>query len=204
MWRTVLPAFFLSCALAQPGSVFEGTVLDCVTRQTIARVSITVESITDGPAYRGISNAEGRFRFEGMAAGDYRIEAMRRGYSSASALSVRPGKTDGSFRLVAGHDVTGAVIALEPEAIVTGRVVDANGDPVAGARVSPVLAIGSVAHPPTVNWTPPKPTTGDIIGCLSQPARTVSPRCGPRRALLPPPNRVVPRSVWQPSIIPAS
>lgn len=145
--------------LGSPGGalsgVIEGSVIDSVTREPIRKAIVTLVPIpivmgirpsggmlggdlydpTQMPAHR-IANAPpaivttdagGQFRAV-LTPGRYDVRAERSGYLSTpagvAALSLIPGETL--------KDVT---IKLTQHAVITGRVVDADGEPLAQVRV---------------------------------------------------------------------
>jgi protocatechuate 3,4-dioxygenase beta subunit len=119
--------------------IFEGTVRDSKTLLGISKASVRLES-ADGKSsnYAGSTDANGGFRFEAIAPGGYRITTTHRGYSEAKSVSLQAGRSSAVVTFAAGQKVSDAVIALDAESFITGRVVDADGDPVAGAVVNAV------------------------------------------------------------------
>ncbi|MCP3920691.1 MAG: sigma-70 family RNA polymerase sigma factor [bacterium] len=89
-----------------------------------------------------VTDADGRFHLRGLLARDYRLRAFH-----AETLAMVDA---GPFR--GGERVVRLVLPLEDGSSVAGRVVDASGDPVAGARVRSfqraftVRGIGEVTH----------------------------------------------------------
>lgn len=69
------------------------------------------------------TDAEGAFRFDHLGAGQYAVLADRNGYLSASPARVSCGSTDVSIKMT-------------PQAMIYGKVVDDDGEPVANAMVS--------------------------------------------------------------------
>ena len=109
-----------------------GTVVDETTKQPVAGARIAAgtggNSWFDADVFRrrARSDAKGRFRVGGLAAGRYSVEAARSGYLA--------GEIPGAVAAVpAGKPLA---IALRREATVSGTVVDELGKPVAGARVA--------------------------------------------------------------------
>jgi len=76
---------------------------------------------------RPFNDSRGRFTLRGLAAGDYSLEVR--------APSFVPAMRDG-VKVVAGESVDIGDVTLEAGVSVRGRVVDRDGAPVAGARVS--------------------------------------------------------------------
>ena len=79
------------------------------------------------------SDAGGNFRVENIAAGTYRLSATRTGF-------VGPGRgtavgASKPVTVTAGQDVRGVVVKLTPAGIITGRVLDEEGDPVESVSI---------------------------------------------------------------------
>ncbi|HYG61419.1 MAG TPA: carboxypeptidase regulatory-like domain-containing protein, partial [Thermoanaerobaculia bacterium] len=111
------------------GSVVAGRVLSPGGEPvTGARVEPAAQAEDDVflPFFQGtVSDAEGRYRLEGVPDGAVRsFAAEAEGFQRAvREVEVRPGENRLDFRLDAGHEIS-------------GRVVDAAGAPIAGALVS--------------------------------------------------------------------
>lgn len=120
--------------------VFAGVVRDSVTGQPLARATVKVFSrSTGGPGYAATTTAEGAFRFEAIGAGDYTIQVSAPGYGQAWAVALKPGQATGWLHFTGGEQVTGAVAALDPPAVVSGHVTDAEGEPVAHGPVGALV-----------------------------------------------------------------
>lgn len=83
------------------------------------------------------TDADGRFRLSGIAAGQYAVSAMTLAYVSEGGPNFRqgsglPGKV---VTLSAGETVENLELALKPGGVITGRVTDANGEPVVETNV---------------------------------------------------------------------
>ncbi|HEY6050768.1 MAG TPA: carboxypeptidase-like regulatory domain-containing protein, partial [Thermoanaerobaculia bacterium] len=121
----------LSFRLARAASI-TGSVLEEGTRRPIAGARVAASSSSGGPFFarrRGErsarADARGRFRLTGLAARPYMLEVSRDGFLPSSLPHVAAGvQSPGS-----------ANVALRRAATVTGRALDENGQPVAGARV---------------------------------------------------------------------
>jgi uncharacterized GH25 family protein len=92
------------------------------------------------PAQRpGILNKEtddqGRFSFTGLEAARYQLSAERQGYlrQSYGARKYSGGGTP--IRLGQDQHVKDVVLKLSPQAVITGKVLDEDGDPVANVQV---------------------------------------------------------------------
>jgi len=100
-----------------------GRVIDAKTRESVAGAVVWDGS---SPLISAVSDSAGQFALQGPATHRLEILAGAVGY-------LRPESFD--FPLT-GDGRTGPTIALEPAAAVSGRVVDASGEGIAGATVS--------------------------------------------------------------------
>jgi len=122
--------------LAQDKAVFEGRVADSLTGLGVARAAIHLAPLKDGqPGYGGRAGSDGRFRFEAIAPGDYHLEVSARGYADAVATMVESGRAITVLSFTAGQTIAGASILLDAEAVVTGRVTDAQGEALTGVTI---------------------------------------------------------------------
>jgi hypothetical protein len=135
VWRAALIGV-LACALSQ-GQVFDGVVSDSVTGAPIAKAEIKLSSYTeDRPSYSGHTGSDGHFRFAAVGPGDYQIEVSAHGYTGGSVgVALAAGRTISILHFADGRKVTGAVIRLAAEGVITGRVTDADGEALPEASV---------------------------------------------------------------------
>ena len=83
-----------------------------------------------------LTNAEGVFRFEGVPAGAYRLSASRTGFVRGLYLNEAR-----AYTLTVGEGaVANLKIALTPAAVVAGKVLDQDGDPIEAATVQVLRA----------------------------------------------------------------
>ena len=81
------------------------------------------------------SDASGRFTLRGVEPGQYRISVRRNGYvatDQAGSRAISPGAT---LTLATSQTVKNVLAKLIPHAVVTGRVTDLDGEPLASANV---------------------------------------------------------------------
>src|SRR5437870_4691983 len=69
-----------------------------------------------------LSDGAGRFAFRDLTPGTYRLYADRDGYP--------PTEYEGRITLVGGQDLKDVVLKMIPYGVITGRVFDANHNPV--------------------------------------------------------------------------
>jgi protocatechuate 3,4-dioxygenase beta subunit len=144
--RTLLWMLFSCAVVAQtsprptPASgsglfTISGTVVSATTGTPLDRAEITLSTTepTVSPIGQAVTGENGEFRFDHLEAGNYRVEAFRRGYIAAGYQ-----EHDGFYTGVVtgpGLDTRGLRLALDANAVIGGAVTDDSGEPVAGARV---------------------------------------------------------------------
>ncbi len=84
--------------------------------------------------------SDGTFLLEGLPAGDYMITLSRQSFSASSAelrglASARSQINGWTASLRAGQVIGGIEIRMQPAAVVTGHVLDQDGDPMAGVAM---------------------------------------------------------------------
>jgi hypothetical protein len=127
----------LPAALAAQ-TVLEGVVVDAVTGNPLAGASVTSDRMANPTLVR--SDAAGHFRVT-TANGPF-VMAVKAGYlqASKSAMSRNP------------QDFTQMRIALKPEAVITGKVVDEDGFPANRAMVQAMRYGPAVDGVRTLNY----------------------------------------------------
>jgi len=118
-------------AAAQSPTALTGKVVDSPTKAPIPRARIVAYRLntqTQSTHLETRTNEEGVFHFPALPAGRYSVTADRPGYTSDPTRNevqdVKPGET-----------TTGKDIVLTPQAVIRGRVLDADGEPVEQAHV---------------------------------------------------------------------
>jgi len=121
----LVPARF-DCAI-------DGAVVDHVTHQPVPRAKIAV--VWPGGNRTGAADNSGRWSFGGIACARVSVSASRFGYLDSGYIGSPPLNF-----LLSPDSPSHLSIELTPQATVTGKVVDENGDPVAGMRIVPYIA----------------------------------------------------------------
>jgi protocatechuate 3,4-dioxygenase beta subunit len=140
------------------GSI-EGQVMNGKAGSPLKKASVQLVTMNPGGAGRGQmavrkvaeTDEQGRFLFTGLDEGEYQLSAERQGFLRQN-YGARKYSGAGSGVLVAeGQNVKAIVFQLTPQAVITGTVLDEDGEGVAG---QPVSALRYVYRGGTRQWSP--------------------------------------------------
>lgn len=120
----------------------EGSVFNAATGAALRRVNLTLRPSISGISQQGpmspvapyaaTTDAEGKFRIESIEPGSYILHAERQGFVRQQ-YSSRAGSLLGTpLAISAAAEIKELNLKLIPQAIVTGRVLDDEGEPIAG------------------------------------------------------------------------
>ncbi|HWX53303.1 MAG TPA: carboxypeptidase-like regulatory domain-containing protein [Verrucomicrobiae bacterium] len=150
LWLYLFLAVLLPRAMGQvranslqeekPANV-SGIVINSLTGEPLAHAHVSFDTFaqTKGSRYGAVSNASGQFSIAGMTPGNYHMFAERRGYGDM--LDVEANGAGAALQLKSGENVKNIVVRLVPDAVISGRVVDAKGAPMEHIDVT---AVGGV------------------------------------------------------------
>jgi hypothetical protein len=79
--------------------------------------------------YLAVSNADGSFQFLNLDPGSYRLSAERTGFIHTIYGSARQGQPGTLITAAPGQQLMDLKMALTPQAVITGRLIDEDGDP---------------------------------------------------------------------------
>jgi protocatechuate 3,4-dioxygenase beta subunit len=123
------------------GSLLSGTVTEAGGRTPIAGAQVRLVPSRPTPGVMPlmqmpsvITDREGRFTFEGVAAGRYRFDVQKAGFATVDASR--------EITLADGERKTDVTLSLQRGGAIAGRVLDNSGEPVANANVI------ALRHPP--------------------------------------------------------
>ncbi|MEN6601534.1 MAG: carboxypeptidase-like regulatory domain-containing protein [Bryobacteraceae bacterium] len=135
----VAEAILLGVSL--PGLAAEsisGQVVHALTGNPLRRVTLTAKRI-DGKGEPATTQVDdyGRFVFQNLAAGGYLLSGERNGFDRQIHGSRSNPNTGTVLAVKDGQPVTGVVFRLFPNAVLSGRVLDSDGEPMpnVGVRV---------------------------------------------------------------------
>lgn len=118
-----------------------GQIVNAVTNEPLRRATIILMRADSSPgeparSYTVSSDAGGAFALKNVEPGSYRLSVHRNGYvpyAYGSHGMQRPGTT---LTLLRQQRLTDLVLKLTPQGVLTGRIVDAEGEPVENARLA--------------------------------------------------------------------
>ncbi len=140
----LLPGLLFAAAVwAQPPCAVQGTVTDKASGVPLAaaRVFLTPQDQHRLPALLERSGRSGAFCFTTVEAGDYTLEVQRAGYldeqyGKGLVLAIRT-----------GVELAPLEVKLLRRAVLSGTVVDGDGEPLAGAAVAVYIRLASREGP---------------------------------------------------------
>lgn len=111
----------------------EGMVIDARTKAPLRKASVVLWGGQEGApgGVAATTDAAGKFAVDKVPPGRYQVTVRRNGY----AMSVTGAGNPSSLTLARGERLKGIVFRLQPAAVITGRVVDEDGEPLAQVQV---------------------------------------------------------------------
>jgi 5-hydroxyisourate hydrolase-like protein (transthyretin family) len=129
-----------AAASADTKSVVQGKVLDQASGQGIRKVKVTLRlrsQANEGrllyqanEQYEAITDQSGSFRIEGVEPGEYRVDFERPGYAAVKANRPR------TVTVTAGQNINDLVLQMLMAGVISGKIVDLDGDPLRNVSVS--------------------------------------------------------------------
>ncbi len=112
-----------------------GTVVDEGTGRPLGKIAVLIVHTPQSDRSEGcLTDSDGRFVFEHLAAGKYNLSAEGRGYYSQAFRQYDQYST--AIAVGTGLDSTHIVFPLEASGAISGTVLDEEGDPVQAAQLS--------------------------------------------------------------------
>jgi protocatechuate 3,4-dioxygenase beta subunit len=114
-----------------------GRVLDAETGLPLRRATVALRQVGDGRGGQSaMTDEDGAFAFEAVPTGRYRLSASKTRYVDTALGARAHGRPGRAFALAGGQKLEGVTIRLAAAGVITGRVFDDAGEPVANAHVS--------------------------------------------------------------------
>lgn len=134
----ILPVLSSAQDQRRPGE-FTGTISGRITIGSKPAAGITVALLSSGPSFqqppvsRTRTDEQGYYRLTGLPAGQFIVSPLAPSYVAPTDINqFRPGK---AITLHEGEAIDSFDVQLIRGGVITGRVTDADGRPVVGARV---------------------------------------------------------------------
>jgi hypothetical protein len=141
----ILLSFIVAtCAQAQQTASVSGKVT--VKNKSVAGIAVVATGTNDGRGpqqarYRGITDVEGNYRISDIPAGNYFV------YPLAPGL-VEKAQSKRMLTIAAGESISNFDFTLAPGGVITGRITNADGQPIIDEQVHVMPVDISPQHPP--------------------------------------------------------
>lgn len=112
----------------------EGRAFNSVTGEPLRKAEVAIHGT--GADYSAVSDASGHFAVEKVTPGTYTMTAEHQNYAMLNYGSTRPERPGTRLTLSAGQSMTGIELKLVPFGVISGRVVDQDGDPMTGVQIA--------------------------------------------------------------------
>ena len=133
--------------LDQYGSI-SGIMTNSLTGEPLGKAAVTLRIVDSGerPAsgtprsYAATSDASGQFILPSVAPGKFRLSAKRTGYVEMDYGANDPQYNGTIITLNAKQQMTGILFRLTPHGVITGKILDQDGEPMQSAQVQAMRA----------------------------------------------------------------
>lgn len=122
----------------------EGTVTHRRTGEPVARAMVYLQGSDGAQGLSLQAGADGKFVFENVARGNYRVSAERRGFLRGEYGARRFGQRGGLIALTDGQEMKGADVKLDPQSVIAGRILDEYGEPMQHVQVMALRRVVAV------------------------------------------------------------
>ena len=119
------------------GQVFNVTTGEPVKKANLnlQRVDLTPDIMSMPVSYSTTTDGTGKYAMKDIEAGKYRLSVNRNGYVNATYGARGPNRPGTTLSLTRGQNLKDVSFRLIPHAVITGRILDEDGDPVPNVRV---------------------------------------------------------------------
>ena len=120
-----------------------GRVVNAANGEPVSRARLLLGG-TDNPTggsdsaavYTTVTDDRGRFAMKDIEAGKYNFTAQRAGFVRMSYGARRPGREGITLSLDTGQQLTGVIFRMTAHAVIAGRILDEDGEPLQGVQVT--------------------------------------------------------------------
>jgi Carboxypeptidase regulatory-like domain len=114
-----------------------GMVVKLAGSEPLKKATVQLESADDGTrSITTSTDAGGRFQLKGLDPGRYRLTVMRNGFVTQEYGQKTSDDPGSALTLRPGQDVKDLLFRLIPSAVIAGRIIDEDGEPLPWAEVS--------------------------------------------------------------------
>ena len=116
----------------------EGQVLSLPTGEPVKKAQITLQSMSaeKRSGYSAVADASGHYVLQDIDPGQYRLSAVRNGFVAEQYGARGTGQGGAPLTLNPGQHMSDISFRLVPHGVITGRVLDEDGEPVQHVQVS--------------------------------------------------------------------
>ena len=148
----------------QPGAI-AGTIVRGDTGEPVKRAVITLRAAEPGrrtgAGQTAVSGPDGRFEISGVAPGQYRIRVNRNGFLTAEYGQRGYDKPGAPVTVSAGSTASNLAVKLLPAGVISGTVVNEDGERVSYVSVSVLKAAYAQGR---AQWTPAGSASTNDLG----------------------------------------
>lgn len=115
----------------------EGTVVSATTGEPLKKAHLYLRPMgaVNGIPYGTVTDSSGRFTFDNVDPGRYNFTATRNGYVMQGYSPQGGTNRNAMLTLANGQTLKEVVFKLTPQGVITGRVVDEDGEPLANVMI---------------------------------------------------------------------
>lgn len=119
----------------------EGKVVNAATGAPVKKANLIMRRAEVSPgsyptSYTTVTDDAGKFGMRDLEPGRYRLHLSRNGFVSMEYGAKRPTRPGTTLTLASGQRMTSVDFKMTPHSIITGRVVDTDGEPLAHVQIS--------------------------------------------------------------------
>jgi len=114
-----------------------GYVLQIGTGAPISKATVTLSPFNGGTSasYTATTSTDGRFSFQNINPGEYRLSATRNGFVRIEYGAGQPNRPGLPITVRDGQELTDIKLQMTPAGTIAGRVFDRDGEPLANVSV---------------------------------------------------------------------
>ncbi len=116
----------------------EGQVMNAITGEPVKKAEVSMSSLGgrgNAKGFGAVTDASGRFVIENLDPGRYNLSAERNGFVRQQYGARGPDRPGSPLVLSPGQHTRDLVFRLLPQGVITGHVIDEDGEPVQYAQI---------------------------------------------------------------------